>query len=147
MLCCESNLNEKVKSKEETAAENGTTERRKGKIRTCGQLQGLHSATLMEPEASPDRHDCQLTYCEAWNHWGCRDSLGHNATDELHVGKIHRRGPQDKYEYQPEHDGHTGLETHVHTASSTAGVHYAQWGLWGLSMNSAQTPPHRASYK
>ena len=58
MLGCESNLNEKVKSKEESAAENGTTERRKGKIRTCGQLQGLHSATLMEPEASSDKHDC-----------------------------------------------------------------------------------------
>ena len=58
MLGCESNLNEEVKSKEETAAENGTTERRKGKIRTCRQLQGLHSATLMEPEASSDKHDC-----------------------------------------------------------------------------------------
>ena len=51
----------------------------------------------------------------------CRDSLGHNARDELHVSKIHRRGPQDRYEYQPEQDGHAGLETHVHTASSLAG--------------------------
>ena len=59
MLSCESNLNEKVKSKEETAAEETrTTGRRKGKTRTCGQLQGLHYATLMEPEASSDKHDC-----------------------------------------------------------------------------------------
>ena len=142
MLGCErSNLNEKVKSKEEkTAVEDWTTGRRR-KIRACGQLQGLHLATLMEPEASPDRHDCQLTYCEAWNHWGCRDSLGHNATDELHVGKIHRRGPQDKYEYQPEHYGHTGLETHVHAASSLAGGTFG-----GLSMIPPRTPLHRASY-
>ena len=114
-------------------------------LHAASSTAGEHLATnMLEPEASPDRHDCQLTYCEAWNHWGCRDSLGHNATDELHVSKIHRRGPQDKYEYQPEQDGHTGLETHVHAASSLAG---GTFGDSGLSMIPARTPPHRASYK
>ena len=70
-------------------------------LHAASSTAGEHLATnMLEPEASPDRHDCQLTYCGAWSQWMCcYSSLGHNATDEFHVAKIHHRGPQDKWKH------------------------------------------------
>ena len=55
--------------------------------------------------------------------------MGHNASFEYAVAKIHRRGPQDRCEHQPEFVGHAGLENHLYAASSTAGGNFAYSAL------------------
>ena len=83
-------------------------------VHAASSTAGEHLVTnMLEPEASPDRHDCQLTYCEAWNQMECHCSLGHNATDEVHMAKIHQGGNP------------LGLENHLYAASSTAGGKFA----------------------
>ena len=80
----------------------------------------------------------------ALHEWGhCCCSMGHNATIEYAVAKIHRRGPQDRCEHQPEIFGHAGLDNHLYAASSTAGGKFA---YSALSMSCVQTPPQQAGW-